>query len=44
MYYDVQNVDQLNNVFSSIALNLAPTSTTNVAAHRACGMSWLPGR
>jgi hypothetical protein len=24
MYHDVQNVDQLNNVFSSIALNLAP--------------------
>jgi len=29
MYYDVQNAEQLNNVFSSIAQNLANLRITN---------------
>jgi hypothetical protein len=29
MYYDVQNADQLNNVFSSIAQNLANLRITH---------------
>ena len=34
MYYDVQNADQLNNVFSSIAQNLANLRITQVTAAR----------
>ena len=44
MYYAVQNADQLSNVFSSIAQNLANLRITHWCRVASGQMSWLPGR